>query len=74
MKQELKDWIVNGKPAGKTRSAKGFTFATIAGAGHMVRVLFLFVLPKKGTFLFLSFSFVSPFTCVLTKFLFSGTI
>ncbi|PPQ83849.1 hypothetical protein CVT25_000908 [Psilocybe cyanescens] len=35
-KQELKDWVVDGKSAGKTRSAKGFTFATIAGAGHMV--------------------------------------
>ncbi|KJA20896.1 hypothetical protein HYPSUDRAFT_141602 [Hypholoma sublateritium FD-334 SS-4] len=32
----LRDWIVGGKSAGKTRSAKGFTFATITGAGHMV--------------------------------------
>ncbi|KAH9487388.1 Carboxypeptidase Y-like protein A [Psilocybe cubensis] len=36
VQQELKDWVVDGKSAGKTRSAKGFTFATIAGAGHMV--------------------------------------
>ncbi|KAF8959809.1 serine carboxypeptidase [Flammula alnicola] len=35
-KQELRDWIVDGKSAGKTRSAKGFTFATVQGAGHMV--------------------------------------
>ncbi|KAF8190071.1 serine carboxypeptidase [Pholiota molesta] len=35
-KQELRDWIVNKKSAGKTRSAKGFTFATVTGAGHMV--------------------------------------
>ncbi|KAF9475350.1 serine carboxypeptidase [Pholiota conissans] len=34
--QSLRDWIVDGKPAGKTRSAKGFTFATVTGAGHMV--------------------------------------
>ncbi|KAF9561528.1 serine carboxypeptidase [Agrocybe pediades] len=34
--QELRDWLVDGKPAGKTRSAGAFTFATIAGAGHMV--------------------------------------
>jgi len=35
-KQGLREWIVNGKRAGMTRSAKGFTFATIEGAGHMV--------------------------------------
>jgi len=35
--QELRDWLVDGKPAGKTRSAGAFTFATINGAGHMVR-------------------------------------
>lgn len=33
---DLRDWMVGGKSAGKTRSAKGFTFATITGAGHMV--------------------------------------
>ncbi|EPQ61291.1 serine carboxypeptidase [Gloeophyllum trabeum ATCC 11539] len=33
--QPLRDWKVDGKVAGKTRSAKGFTFATIEGAGHM---------------------------------------
>ncbi|KDQ51312.1 hypothetical protein JAAARDRAFT_140320 [Jaapia argillacea MUCL 33604] len=32
----LREWIVDGEVAGKTRSAKGLTFATIAGAGHMV--------------------------------------
>ncbi|KAJ8457603.1 hypothetical protein ONZ45_g18247 [Pleurotus djamor] len=35
-KKELVDWTVNGKFAGKTRSAKGLTFATVHGAGHMV--------------------------------------
>ena len=35
--QELREWSVNGAVAGKTRSANGFTFATIDGAGHMVR-------------------------------------
>ncbi|KAK0188280.1 serine carboxypeptidase [Armillaria mellea] len=34
--QELRDWYVDGKPAGKTRSANGLVFATIHGAGHMV--------------------------------------
>ncbi|KAF8148174.1 serine carboxypeptidase [Mycena galopus ATCC 62051] len=34
--QPLREWTVNGKRAGKTRSAKGFTFATVDGAGHMV--------------------------------------
>ncbi|KAK7017662.1 carboxypeptidase [Favolaschia claudopus] len=34
--QPLKDWVVDGKRAGKTRSAKGFTFATVDRAGHMV--------------------------------------
>ncbi|RDB27300.1 Carboxypeptidase Y [Hypsizygus marmoreus] len=32
----LREWVVDGKRAGRTRSAKGFTFATIDGAGHMV--------------------------------------
>ncbi|KIM38984.1 hypothetical protein M413DRAFT_447347 [Hebeloma cylindrosporum] len=35
-KQGLREWIVNGKTAGTMRSAKGLTFATIQGAGHMV--------------------------------------
>jgi len=35
--QELREWKVAGKVAGETRSAKGLTFATIRGAGHMVR-------------------------------------
>lgn len=34
--QPLKDWSVNGQPAGKTRSSGPFTFATIHEAGHMV--------------------------------------
>ncbi|EPQ61308.1 serine carboxypeptidase [Gloeophyllum trabeum ATCC 11539] len=33
--QQLRDWEVGGAVAGKTRSAQGFTFATIEGAGHM---------------------------------------
>jgi carboxypeptidase C (cathepsin A) len=35
--QSLREWKVDGKPAGMTRSAQGLTFATIEGAGHMVR-------------------------------------
>ncbi|EIN13164.1 serine carboxypeptidase [Punctularia strigosozonata HHB-11173 SS5] len=34
--QDLREWTVDGVTAGKTRSAQGLTFATIAGAGHMV--------------------------------------
>ncbi|TFK48038.1 hypothetical protein OE88DRAFT_1665085 [Heliocybe sulcata] len=35
-KQGLRNWEVNGKVAGVTRSAGGLTFATVEGAGHMV--------------------------------------
>ncbi|KAI0033637.1 serine carboxypeptidase [Vararia minispora EC-137] len=34
--QELRDWKVDGKVAGKTRSANGLAFATVNAAGHMV--------------------------------------
>ncbi|PPQ84830.1 hypothetical protein CVT25_015124 [Psilocybe cyanescens] len=33
--QPLREWSVDGKKAGETRSAKGLTFATIKGAGHL---------------------------------------
>jgi len=32
----LREWHVDGHVAGKTRSAHGFTFATVDAAGHMV--------------------------------------
>jgi carboxypeptidase C (cathepsin A) len=35
--KSLTQWEVDGKVAGVTRSANGFTFATINGAGHMVQ-------------------------------------
>ena len=34
--QELREWKVDGRVAGLTRSAEGLTFATVDGAGHMV--------------------------------------
>ena len=34
--QSLREWKIDGKSVGTTRSAKGLTFATIDGAGHMV--------------------------------------
>jgi carboxypeptidase C (cathepsin A) len=34
---EPREWLVDGKTAGKTRSYGDLTFATIDGAGHMVR-------------------------------------
>lgn len=33
----LREWIVDGKRAGLTRSANGLTYLTIDGGGHMVR-------------------------------------
>ena len=30
------DWTVDGKAAGKVRSAQGLTFLQVYGAGHMV--------------------------------------
>jgi cathepsin A (carboxypeptidase C) len=39
VKQALRDWEVDGKVAGKTRSAHGLTFATVNAAGHMVRCI-----------------------------------
>jgi carboxypeptidase C (cathepsin A) len=40
--QSLREWKVDGKPVGMTRSAKGLTFATIDGAGHMVSYTAIF--------------------------------
>ncbi|EIM83897.1 serine carboxypeptidase [Stereum hirsutum FP-91666 SS1] len=34
--QTLREWIVGGRAAGLTRSAKGLTFATVFESGHMV--------------------------------------
>lgn len=33
---EMREWMVGGEPAGKTKSFGNFTFATIYGAGHLV--------------------------------------
>jgi len=35
-RQPLRDWYVKKKKAGVVRSAKGLTFLTVDGAGHMV--------------------------------------
>lgn len=40
VKQPLLEWSIGGKEVGKTRSYGNFTFATIYGAGHMVRKAF----------------------------------
>jgi carboxypeptidase C (cathepsin A) len=34
--QPLRDWKIGGRAVGMTRSYGSLTFATIAGAGHMV--------------------------------------
>ncbi|KAI3611465.1 carboxypeptidase y precursor [Moniliophthora roreri] len=36
VKQELRDWLIDKKRAGRTRSWGNFTFATVDAAGHMV--------------------------------------
>ena len=36
VKEPLREWVVDGKRAGKTRRAGPFTFATVDAAGHMV--------------------------------------
>lgn len=40
-KKPLKDWKVDEKRAARTRSEKGFTFATIDGGGHMVSMSYV---------------------------------
>lgn len=40
--QPLESWLIDGKVAGKTRSANGLTFATVDGAGHMVSLKLTF--------------------------------
>jgi carboxypeptidase C (cathepsin A) len=40
--QPLQSWLVDGKAAGKFRSANGLTFATVDGAGHMVSLKLTF--------------------------------
>lgn len=37
--EHLREWLVDGEVAGKVRAGGGLTFATIDGAGHMVRYL-----------------------------------
>jgi carboxypeptidase C (cathepsin A) len=41
VKEELREWVVDGKKAGLVRSKGGLTFVTVDAAGHMV-CLFLF--------------------------------
>lgn len=41
--EKLREWMVNEKVAGMTRSAKGLTFATVYEAGHMVTINFYLV-------------------------------
>ena len=45
--EPLRAWNVSGTQAGMTRSAQGLAFATIEGAGHMVRrILVVFIASK----------------------------
>lgn len=41
--QKDRDWSVDGEVVGITRSANGLTFATVYGAGHMVRTIMPFL-------------------------------
>lgn len=36
---EWRDWVVGGQKAGESKKAGVLTFATVRGAGHMVRTL-----------------------------------
>lgn len=36
-KEELRDWTIGGERVGRVRAKGGLTFATVEGAGHMVR-------------------------------------
>lgn len=50
MSQPLREWTVDDRAAGKTRRTEGLTFATIYGAGHMVRSAFACLLqPDIGS-------------------------
>jgi carboxypeptidase C (cathepsin A) len=51
--QPLTEWTVEGKRAGKTRAAKGLTFATVDAAGHMVRLLIFNAFCNSVAMLFL---------------------
>ena len=56
--QSLREWKVDGKSVGMTRSAKGLTFATIDGAGHMVSYTAVFLVSfclLTGVFFFFLF-------------------
>lgn len=39
-REELKEWRFEGKAVGKIRAKGALTFATVEGAGHMVRLYF----------------------------------
>lgn len=41
VKEALREWLVDGNKAGMVRSKGGLTFATVDGAGHMVRLSLL---------------------------------
>lgn len=43
--RELREWEVDGKPAGKTRSWGPLTFASLYGAGHLVSIQNFYVSP-----------------------------
>jgi hypothetical protein len=47
--QPLRNWFVNGQPAGETRAFGGLTFATLRDAGHQVRVSALLWIPCTQT-------------------------
>jgi carboxypeptidase C (cathepsin A) len=46
--QTMEGWKVDGKRVGQVRSAKGLTFATVEGAGHMVSLQICVMLMVDG--------------------------
>ena len=51
VKQPLRDWFVDGKVAGRTRSSHGFTYASVYGGGHLVHI----IAPSSSLFVLMSF-------------------
>lgn len=57
---EYRRWSVEGTVAGDVKSAKGLTFATVFGAGHMVRNLGIWLLSIDRSVDEPSWAFRSP--------------
>ncbi|KAH9894182.1 peptidase S10 serine carboxypeptidase [Cubamyces lactineus] len=48
--EQVRDWTVDGRKAGETKSAGPLTFATVRGAGHMMSVFHFSVVYDVGVY------------------------